>query len=66
MPWLKFHPTEGNTIQVAGTACNSSRQIDLTPFTYQPCRMLRFLTVLPGAPQYDSCPSPSTNPKTLW
>jgi len=58
-PGLKYAPTEGNTIQVAGTACNSSRQIDLTPVHLPPCQMLRFPpTVLPGAPQYDSCPAP--------
>lgn len=58
-PTLKYQPTEGSTIQVAGNACNSQRTIDLTPVHLPPCQMLRFPpTPLPQAPQYDSCPAP--------
>jgi hypothetical protein len=58
-PDLKYAPTEGNVIQVAGNACNSARQIDLTPVHLPPCQMLRFPpTVLPGPQEYNNCPTP--------
>ena len=61
-PGLKFHPTEGNVIHVAGNACNQQRSIDLTPVHLPPCQMLRFPpTPLPGAPNYDNCPVPKCN-----
>ena len=58
-PNLKYQPTEGNTIHIAGNACNSQRTIDLTPVHLPSCQMLRFPpTPIPQAPQYNSCPTP--------
>ena len=64
-PNLKFQPTEGDVLHVAGNACNSQRSIDLSKVHLPPCQMLRFPpTPLPQAPNYDSCPAPKCDTQT--
>lgn len=59
-PSMKYQPTNGSTIEIAGTACSEPKSIDLTKRHLPPCQMIRYPPVpLPPAPKLDSCPAPT-------
>jgi len=60
-PSMAYQPTFGDSIQIAGSACNAPQSININPLHLPPCQFIRYRPIpLPPKPNLDLC-----NPQKL-
>jgi len=58
-PSMKYQPTYGDTLQIAGSHCGQPQSVSLKPMDLPPCQFIRYKPIpLPPKPNLGMCPPP--------